>query len=95
MHGGLDSEENVFAAANVNDFGIEDERMPYSALFPSIIFVVAFAIEFFDVEILRVAVERGESPCDVIIVAGDDERNAGERDAGGVEAGRAHITTRI
>ena len=88
MRGGLDSKENVFAAANVNDFGIEGERV----LLAVVAFVVAVAVEFFDVEILRVAVERGESPGDVIIVAGDDEREAGKCDACGVEAGRVQVS---
>ena len=73
---------NIFAAANVNDLAIDSERMPQAVE----TLIVALAVEFFDVEILHIAVERGESPGHVLVVAGDDERHAGQRDAGGVEA---------
>ncbi len=85
VRGGLDVEDDIFAAANVNDFVIDGERLPCA----SMPFVVALAVELFDVEVLHVAVERGESPGHVLVVAGDDERKAGQRDSGGVEAGRA------
>jgi hypothetical protein len=85
--GGLDVEDDILAAAHVDDFAIDDERMPCFVG----AFVVALAVEFFNVQILRVAVERGKSPSHVLIVAGDDEREAGERDACGVEAGRVEV----
>jgi hypothetical protein len=81
---GLNVEDDILAAADVNHFVIDCERMPLRV----VALVVALAVELFDVEILHVAVERGKSPGHVLVVAGDDERQAGERDAGGVKAGR-------
>ena len=73
MRGGLNVEDNILAAAHVDHFAIDGERMPLrvDAL------VVAFAVELFVVEILHVGLERGESPGHVLVVAGNDERQPG------------------
>ena len=85
MVGGLHVEGDVFAAAHVDDFVVDGERLPVAVGG----LVIALAVELLDVEVLHVGVERGESPGHVLVVAGDDEGHAGERDPGGVEAGRA------
>src|ERR1700729_4060813 len=66
---------------------MEDERVPCGV----VSLVIPFAVEFFDIQILHVAVERSESPCDVLIVAGGDEGHSGKRDACRVKAGRMEI----
>ena len=75
VRGGFDIDDDIAAAAYVDGFAIDGERMPcgVEAL------VVALAVELLGVEILHVGVERGESPGDVLVVAGDDEGQAGER----------------
>ena len=45
----------------------------------------AGAAGVFDVDVLDGGAEVGEAPGDVVVVAGDDEGNAGEGDSGGVE----------
>ena len=42
-------------------------------------------VDLLDVDVLGVAVERGESPGDVVVVAGGDEGRAGVGDSGDVE----------
>ena len=53
--------------------------------------VVALRVGAFDVEVLGVAVHGGVAPGDVLVVAGGDQRHAGQADAGDMEAGRGEI----
>ena len=85
--GGLNIENDILAAAHVDDFAIDGERMPLCV----VALVVALAVELFVVEVLYVGLERGKSPGHVLVVAGDDERQPGQRDARGVKARRAQI----
>ena len=85
MSGELHVERNVFAAADFDDLVVHAERLPLRVQ----ILKVSLAVQLLDVEVLHVGVERGESPGDVLVVAGDHERHSGQRDPGSVVAGRA------
>ena len=87
MFGGLNVNDNVAASAHVNHLVIDGERMPRGVK-P---FVVAFAVELLRVEILHIGVKRGEAPGNVLVVPGDNQRQARQRDAGGVKPGSAQI----
>jgi hypothetical protein len=84
---GLDVQINILAAADANHFAIDGERMPRSVNAQ----VVAFAVQLFNVEILHVCSESGESPGHVLVVAGDDERKPRQRNAGSVITRRPQI----
>src|SRR5208337_4591535 len=84
MLGGLDVDDDIAAAAYVDRFAIDSERMP-CGIKP---LVVAFAVKLLGVEILYIGQQRGVTPRDMLVVPGNDEGKAGERDAGGVKTGR-------
>ena len=83
----MNGEDHILAAADVNDFAIDGKRMPLGV----VAFVVALAVEFFDVEILHIDVECRESPRDMIVVAGNDKRETGKRDTRRVKTGGTKI----
>ncbi len=87
MRGGLYIDHDIFASAHVNDFVVDGKRMPLHVG----TLVVALAVELFVVEILHVAQKRGESPGHVLVMAGDDKRQARNRDSGGMKARRAQV----
>ncbi len=78
--GGGDVEGDVFAAFDVDDLAIEEEGLPDAGLG-----LVLVAADVLDVDVLDFGAEVGEAPGYVVVVAGDDEGNAGEGDAGDVE----------
>jgi len=76
--GGLHIEFDILAAADVDDFVVDGERLPGAVGR----FVVALAVEGFVVEVLYVGVESGKAPGDVLVVSGNDEgkpRQGGRR----------------
>ena len=70
--GAQDVELLILAEAHLNRFVIALHGAP-SAAVP----VFALGVGPLHVEVLRVAVERGVAPGDVLIVAGDDHGHAG------------------
>ncbi len=77
----------VLAAAHVDYLAIDGEGFPASICNLE----VAFSVERFDVEVLYVGVEGGESPGNMIVVSGDHERHSRQCDAGSVKAGRTQV----
>ncbi len=53
---------------------------------------LARRIETFNVKILNIRPRVGEPPSDALVVADDDERNAGDRDTGNIEPWRCRIS---
>ncbi len=81
---GGDVDDYVFVAFDMDDFTIVEERLP-GAVLRLVLCGGASASNVFDVDVLNGGAEIGESPGDVVVVAGDDEGDAGKGDAGDVE----------
>ena len=88
--GGGDVEDDVFAAADVDDLALMEEGVP----------VAVGGLELgagggdagvLDVEVLDVGAEVGEAPGDVVVVAYDDEGRAGQGDSGDVEGSPVEV----
>ena len=84
MAGGGDVDDYVFAALDVDDLMIVEEGLP-GAVLRFVFGGGAGAAGVFDVDVLDGGAEVGEAPGDVVVVADDDEGNAGEGDSGDVE----------
>ena len=78
--GAADVDDDVVAAAHADGLADVLDGLPSVG---GLVFVVV--VNLLDVDVLRVAVERGESPGDVAVVAGGDEGRAGVGDSGDME----------
>ena len=88
--GGGDVEDDVFAVADVDDFFLMEECLPV-AVGGLVVTAGGGGADVLDGDVLDVRAEVGEAPGDVIVVADDDEGDAGERDAGYVEVGAVGV----
>ncbi len=82
--GERDVEDNVLAAADVDDFCLIGYRAP-GAVGGLVLGSGGGAPGVFDVEVLHVGAEVGKAPGHVVVMAGDDEWHAGESDPCSVE----------
>jgi len=82
--GGGDIDGYIFGAFDVDDLASVEEGLPHAVL-RLVLGSGAGAAGVFDVDVLDGGAEVGESPGDVVVVADDDEGNAGEGDSGDVE----------
>jgi hypothetical protein len=85
--GGGDVDGYVFAAFDVDDFVIVEEGLP-GAVLRLVLGGGAGAAGVFDVDVLDGCAEVGEAPGYVVVVADDDEGDAGEGDSSDVEVAR-------
>ena len=67
MRGRLHIDHDIFAAAHLDRLVIHGERLPGAVAG----LVVAFAVELLEVEILRVGIERRDSPSHMLVVPGN------------------------
>ena len=84
MLGGGEFEGDVFAAADADEFFGAEDGVP-GAVGGLEVSASAGAAGSFDVDVLDVGAEVGESPGDVVVVPDDDEGGSGEGYAGDVE----------
>ena len=87
MRGGLHIDNDLAAAAHIDGFAIDGQRMPASVGGQ----IVALAVELFRVQVLHVGIERGKSPGHVLVVPGHDKGQPRHGYAGGVVARRAQV----
>ncbi len=82
--GGGDVEDDVFVAADVDDFALMEERVPV-AVGGLELGAGGGDADALDEEVLDVSAEVGEAPGDVVVVTYDDEGCAGQGDSGDVK----------